>query len=111
MSAKELTQENFKTEVLESSLPVVVKAYAVWCGPCMYMAPVFAEVVKEYQGKINCLELNVDHGREIAIQFGITSIPTLIFIYKGEIVSKETGYLDKSELIAKFDQFLRAIKK
>lgn len=111
MAIKELTQDNFKKEVLESSIPVVIKAYATWCGPCMYMAPVFEEVAKTYQDKLNCLELNVDHARDLAIQFGITSIPTLIFLNKGEVVSKQMGYIDKDELTNAFDQFLKAVSK
>jgi len=108
MALKELTSENFKKEVSQSTTPVVVKAYATWCGPCMYMAPVFEEVAKIYQEKLNCLELNVDHTRDLAIQFGITSIPTLIFINKGEVIGKQTGYLDKDELTAAFEQVLKA---
>ncbi len=103
----ELTEENFQTEVTQSKLPVVIKAYALWCGPCIQMAPIFAELEKPFEGKAKLLELNVDQARDIAIQFGITSIPSFIFIKDGEIVSKEVGYLDKEDLKAKIETLIK----
>ena len=94
----ELTSENFKTEVTESTLPVVIKASAAWCGPCIQMAPIFKEVEKQFVGKVKFLELNVDQSRDLAINFGITSIPTLIFIKNGAIVNKEMGFMDAQTL-------------
>ncbi len=96
----ELTGENFKTEVLDSTMPVVIKAFASWCGPCVQMSPIFREVEKNFIGKVKFLELNVDQARDLAIHFGITSIPTIIFINKGEIVDKEMGYMDAPTLIS-----------
>lgn len=94
----ELTSENFKSEVLESQVPVIIKAFATWCGPCVQMAPIFKEVEKQFIDKAKFFELNVDQARELAINFGITSIPTIIFINKGEIVGKEMGYMDTQTL-------------
>ncbi len=106
MAIRDLTQENLQKDVLENAQPVVIKAYATWCGPCMYMAPVFQEIAKEYQEKAVFFELNVDHARDLAIHFGISSIPTLIFVKNGQVVSKETGYMDREDLSAKIKQFL-----
>ena len=104
---KDLTQENFKTEVTDSKLPVIIKAHASWCGPCIQMTPIFEELEKEYKDKANFIELNVDQSRDIAINYGITSIPTLIFIKGGEIINKETGYIDKKDFKEKIETFLK----
>ena len=103
----ELTTANFKTEVTDSSMPVVIKAFASWCGPCIQMTPIFKEVEKEFLNKVKFLELNVDQARDLAINFGITSIPTIIFIKDGKIVSKETGYMDAKTLTSTISQFIK----
>jgi thioredoxin 1 len=103
----ELTSENFKTEVLESSIPIVIKAYATWCGPCIQMTPVFQEVAKQFIGKVKFLELNVDQARDLAINFGITSIPTIIFIKSGNIVDKQMGYMDTQTLLQAVNLFIK----
>lgn len=103
----ELTSENFKTEVTESTLPIVIKAFATWCGPCIQMTPIFKEVEKLFIGKVKFLELNVDQARDLAINFGITSIPTLIFIKNGAIANKETGYMDAETLSQTINQFIK----
>jgi len=103
----ELTQENLKTEVMENKKPVIIKAYASWCGPCIQMAPIFEEIEKDLQNKAKFFELNVDQARDLAIQFGVTSIPTFIFIKEGQIANKETGYIDKEDLKAKIEEFIK----
>jgi len=103
----ELTEENLKKEVIDSSIPVIIKAYATWCGPCIQMTPIFEEVSKLFTDKVRFLELNVDQARDLAIQYGITSIPTMIFIKDGQIVSKETGFMDKDTLQAKVEAFIK----
>lgn len=103
----ELTEQNLKSEVSESSIPVIIKAYASWCGPCIQMTPIFEEVEKLFKGKVKFLELNVDQARNLAIQYGITSIPTFIFIKDGEIAHKETGYMAKEELKSKIEEFIK----
>jgi len=103
----ELTEQNLKTEISESTLPVIIKVYATWCGPCIQMTPIFEEVEKLFKDKAKFLELNVDQARDLAIQYGITSIPTLIFIKDGQIVNKETGYMDKLTLKTKVEEFIK----
>lgn len=101
-----LTQENFKQEVLQSDLPVVIKVYAIWCGPCQHMVPVFEAVSKENEGKAKFFELNVDQARELAIQFGITSVPTTIFVKNGTVLAKEVGYMSQPDLQDKINTLL-----
>ena len=103
----ELTEENLKTEVTDSNQPIIIKASAAWCGPCIQMIPIFEEIAKIFQDKVKFLELNVDQARDIAIQYGITSIPTLIFIKDGQIVNKETRYIDKEDLTVKIEAFIK----
>jgi len=103
----ELTAADFKTEVTESSVPVIIKAFATWCGPCIQMGPIFKEIEKLFVGKVKFLELNVDQARDLAIQFGITSIPTILFIKNGVVVNKEIGYLDAEALTNSIQQFIK----
>ena len=75
-----ITKDNIQSEVNESKLPVIIDIYASWCGPCQYMLPIFEELAKEMEGKIKFVKLNVDEARDLSIQYGVTSVPTFIFI-------------------------------
>ena len=108
MSVRELTSENFEQEVVKNKKPVVVKAFATWCGPCMYMAEPFLEVSNEFNDQVTFLELDVDHERDIAIKFGISSIPTLLFLKQGNVVNKETGFVDTQNLSIKVKNFMNS---
>jgi thioredoxin 1 len=101
-----ITKDNFQKEVTNSTLPVVLDVYATWCGPCLQMAPIFEELEKEYGNKYKFVKLNVDESREIAINYGVTAIPTFIFIKKNEVVGKETGYITKENLLKKITELL-----
>ena len=94
------TDENFKQEVLESDLPVLVDFWAAWCGPCRMVAPVVEEITREYRGKLKVCKLNVDEAPEAASRYGIMSIPTLAIFKDGKVVDKIMGALPKSELEA-----------
>lgn len=94
------TDENFKQEVLESDLPVLVDFWAEWCGACRMVAPVVEEIAREYQGKLKVCKLNVDEAHEAASHYGIMSIPTLAIFKDGKVVDKIVGALPKSELEA-----------
>ena len=95
-----LTNENFKTEVLESDLPVLVDFWASWCGPCRMLAPTVAEIAEEYEGRIKVGKVNVDDETDIAENYGIMSIPTLILFKNGSPVASSVGYIPKEKIEA-----------
>ena len=92
---------NFKQEVLESNLPVLVDFWAEWCAPCQIIAPAVEEIAKEYQGKLKVCKLNVDEGQSTASEYKIMGIPTLAIFKKGKIVETIVGALPKEELESK----------
>lgn len=94
----ELTNENFKEEVLESETPVLVDFYADWCGPCKMLAPVIAEIAAEFDD-IKVLKLNIDNANDTASQYSVMSIPTIILFKNGEIDKKIVGFRNKDALI------------
>lgn len=100
-----ITNENFE-EVKNSGLPLVVDFWATWCGPCRAIAPVVGELAKEYDGKVNVGKCDVEEADEIAAQFGIRNIPTLLFIKNGEVVDKLVGAVSKSKIDEKFQALL-----
>ncbi|MCQ2770436.1 MAG: thioredoxin [Clostridia bacterium] len=93
-----LTSENFKNEVLESSIPVLVDFWATWCGPCRMLAPIVEEIANDYDGKLKVCKVDVDDNAELAIEFKVNVIPTLIYFEKGKAKWKNTGYLSKDAL-------------
>ncbi len=93
-----LTDQNFQKEVLESQMPVLVDFWAVWCGPCRMVSPIVEEIAKDYEGKLKVGKLNVDENPNISQQFGIMSIPTLMFFKKGQPVKTVIGAQGKEAL-------------
>ncbi len=94
----EVTDANFREEVLESNLPVLVDFWAVWCAPCSMVAPVVEEIAKEYDGKLKVCKLNVDEAPATASEYGVMSIPTLAVFKNGQIVEKLIGAVPKTTL-------------
>lgn len=90
---------NFETEVLKSDRPVLVDFYADWCGPCKMMAPIVEEIAKEVDGKAKVGKINVDENPDIAVEYNVMSIPTLIIFKKGKETKRFVGVTDKEELI------------
>lgn len=94
-----ITSENFEKEVLNSEVPVLVDFFATWCGPCKMMSPVVEELAKEMEGKAKVYKVDTDEEQNLAIKYGIMSIPTFIVFKNGEPVGKAIGMRDKEELI------------
>lgn len=101
MAVVELTEENFKSEILDESGVAVVDFWAEWCGPCRMMGPIFDQVSEEMAGKAKFGKLNVDEAQTIAAEYGIMSIPTLVIFKDGDKVDQLVGVQDKDALIAK----------
>ena len=97
---------NFKQEVLDSELPVLVDFWAAWCGPCQMVAPVVEEIAKQYQGKLKVCKMNVDEGRNTATSYGIMSIPTLSIFKDGQVMEQIVGALHKSALEKKIKPYI-----
>ena len=96
----ELTNANFDAEVLQSELPVLVDFWATWCGPCMMLGPIVAEVAAEYAGRVKVGKVNVDNAPELAARYGITSIPALLLFNKGEVARTSVGFVKKADVVA-----------
>lgn len=100
-----LTKENFEAEVLASEKPVVVDFWASWCGPCMMLKPIFEELSGEMPNVKFC-KADVDDERELAIEYGVQSIPTLLVFKGGELAATLVGYRDKQTLRAELEEKL-----
>jgi thioredoxin 1 len=103
-----LTEDNFKSEVVESSKPVLVDFWADWCGPCRVIAPSLEELAETYQGKVTIGKLNVDEQPNLAAQFGIRSIPTLLFFQNGKVVDQVVGAVPKAAIEGKLKSMIPA---
>lgn len=98
MALIQITDSNFKQEVLESDSPVLVDFTAAWCGPCKMLAPVLEELAQEYKDKVKIGKLDVDTNPKTATNYGVMSIPALIFFKKGKVINQIVGALSKQEL-------------
>ena len=95
-----LTKENFEAEVLKSDIPVVVDFWASWCGPCMMLSPVIAELAEELNGKVKVGKVNVDEQNELAMKYRVASIPTLLLFENGQVAKTSVGFMPKGEIKA-----------
>ncbi len=101
-----LTKDNFKANVLEATEPTLVDFWAPWCSPCRMIAPIIDEIAAEYYGKVKVGKVNVDENREIAMEYGVMSIPTLIVFKDGKAVDRVVGFKSKNDLKALLDKQL-----
>ena len=90
------TDDNFENEALKSDIPVVVDFWAEWCGPCRMIAPIIEELTDEYNGKVKVGKLDVDQNPQVAIKYGVRSIPTVLFFKGGEVVNSVIGAVPKT---------------
>jgi len=88
---KEFTDENFQTEVIQSNVPVLVDFWAEWCGPCRMLAPTIESLANDYAGKIKVGKVDTDANRDIAMQFGISAIPTVMLFKNGQVAHRFVG--------------------
>lgn len=101
MSVVTITKDNFENEVMKSTVPVLIDFWASWCGPCKMLSPVIEEIANEVTDKKIC-KVNVDEQPELARQFGVMSIPTLVVMDNGEIVKKSMGVQPKNSVLSMF---------
>ena len=99
-----LTQENFSSEVLQSMTPVLVDFWAEWCGPCKMIAPILEELADEYEGRVKIAKINIDEQQQLAAEYGIRAIPTLLLFDKGQVADQIVGQRSKRDLKASFDR-------
>ena len=102
----EVTDAIFENEVIKSDIPVIVDFWAVWCGPCKMIAPIMEDFAAEYDGKIKVAKLDVDNNPNVAIKYGIRSIPTVLFFKDGKVVEQIIGAYPKSYFEEKLEKLL-----
>jgi thioredoxin 1 len=94
-----ISDASFSSDVLQSSIPVLVDFWAPWCGPCKSLSPILEELSKELDGQVTIVKMNVDDNAQIPAQFGVRSIPTMVLFKNGQAVSTQVGLLPKSKII------------
>lgn len=102
----ELTEENFATEVLKSSQPVMVDFWAEWCQPCRILAPTVDTVAEEFAGRVKVGKVDIENAREIAMQYGIQAIPTIMIFKGGQVVDRFSGLRNKADLSSVLERAL-----
>ncbi len=101
------TDSNFKAEVLDSNIPVLVDFWAPWCGPCRVVGPVVEELAKDYSGKVKVVKVNTDENQATAQQYGIRSIPTIGIFVNGKVVDGVIGAVSKQYLESKITPYIK----
>ncbi len=106
MSHIEVTDSNFKDEVLDSAVPVVVDFWAPWCGPCRMLGPVIEDLAEAYQGRVKVAKVNTDENQEAASALRISAIPTVLFFKGGRLVDRAVGVSPRAELQRRIEALL-----
>jgi thioredoxin 1 len=102
----EVTDDTFEKEIIHSDKPAVVDFWAVWCGPCKIIAPIMEDFADDYEGKVKIAKLDVDNNPNVAIKFGIRSIPTVLFFKGGKVVDQIIGALPRSKFEEKIKELV-----
>ena len=102
----EFTDQSFDTDVVQADLALLIDIWAVWCGPCKAIAPTIEEIADDYTGKVKVGKLNVDQNQNTAMQYGVRSIPTLLIMKSGEVVSQIVGAVPKENITKALDEIL-----
>lgn len=97
---------NFESEVVQSSQAVVVDFWAEWCQPCKMLTPVLDKIAQNYAGRLKVVKCNVDENQDIAMKYGVMSIPNLIFFKDGQVVNQAVGFMNEAALSSKVDEVL-----
>lgn len=101
-----ITEAAFESEVLKSIIPVMVDFTAIWCGPCKMLDPVVTQLSQEWDGKVKVVKLDVDDNTNLAVQYGVMGVPTLILFIDGKPVQRLSGYQPKDRILSKFGSFI-----
>jgi thioredoxin 1 len=101
-----LNEDVFDTEVLKSTLPVLVEFTAIWCGPCKMLEPVVMQLSQDWEGKVKVVKLDVDDNSNLAMRYGGMGVPTMILFVNGNPVQRLSGYQPKDRIISKFGSFI-----
>lgn len=106
MSETIVNEQNFDQEVLKADLPVMLDFWAVWCGPCKVLSPIVEELAKDYAGKLKVGKVNVDENNNLAMKYGVMSIPTLKFFKNGQVVGELIGAAPKGIIEEQIKKYL-----
>lgn len=101
-----LTEAAFETEVLNSTVPVMVDFTAIWCGPCKMLDPIVTQLSQEWGAKVKVVKLDVDENSTLAMEYGIMGVPTLILFIDGKPVQRLSGYQPKDRILSKFSSYI-----
>ena len=101
-----ISENEFEAQVLKSPIPVIVDFTAVWCGPCKMLEPVISQLSLDWNGKVKVVKLDVDDNSNLAMQYGVMSVPTLILFVNGNPMQRLSGYQPKDRIVSKFGSFI-----
>ncbi|MCX7880468.1 MAG: thioredoxin [Ignavibacteria bacterium] len=102
-----VTDQSFNEEVIDSKIPVIVDFWATWCAPCRMIAPILEDIAEEYDGRVKVCKLDVDNNPTTAINYGVRSIPTLLYFKDGKLIASTIGAVAKSKIVAQVENLLQ----